>query len=69
MLCIAVDEEQHMSCVEIDEFVNYNNLRMDLTARHISISYNPERYNDAQGKRINPPFDEQPFLNDCLVLI
>jgi hypothetical protein len=44
MLCIEIDEDQHKSYCEYDDFVRYNEFVCDLTSKFIFIRFNPDKY-------------------------
>jgi hypothetical protein len=54
LLCIETDENQHKSYNKIDEQNRYNDLLTSFTCKYIFIRFNPDTYNDANGKKNNP---------------
>ena len=54
LLCIETDENQHKSYSLKDEEDRYNDLLSTFTCKYIFIRFNPDSYNDKNGKKCNP---------------
>lgn len=54
LLCIETDENQHKSYSKKDEEDRYNDLLTTFTSKYIFIRFNPDSYNDKNGKKCNP---------------
>ena len=54
LLCIETDENQHKSYSLKDEQDRYNDLLSAFTCKYIFIRFNPDSYNDNNGKKCNP---------------
>ena len=54
LLCIETDESQHKSYSLKDEQDRYNDLLSTFTCKYIFIRFNPDSYNDKNGKKCNP---------------
>ena len=54
MLCIETDENQHKSYSKADEEARYNDVFMAYGGKFIFIRFNPDKYNDENGKSCNP---------------
>jgi hypothetical protein len=57
LLCIEVDEDQHMYRDQADENIRYDDLMMLHGGKFIFIRFNPHLYKDKEGKRKNPSMD------------
>ena len=53
-LCIETDENQHKSYSKADEEARYNDVFMAYGGKFIFIRFNPDKYNDENGKSCNP---------------
>jgi len=54
LLCIETDENQHKSYSIQDEQDRYNDLFLSFPCKYIFIRFNPDSYNDKNGKKCNP---------------
>jgi hypothetical protein len=54
LLCIETDENQHKQYNKKDEHDRYNDLLTTFTCKYIFIRFNPDSYNDKNGKKCNP---------------
>jgi hypothetical protein len=54
LLCIETDENQHKQYNKKDEQDRYNDLLTTFTCKYIFIRFNPDSYNDKNGKKCNP---------------
>ena len=54
LLCIETDENQHKPYNKKDEQDRYNDLLSAFTCKYIFIRFNPDSYNDKNGKKCNP---------------
>jgi len=54
LLCIETDENQHKSYSKDDEQNRYNDLLTTFTCKYIFIRFNPDSYNNKNGKKSNP---------------
>lgn len=54
LFCIETDENQHKSYNLKDEQDRYNDLLSTFTCKYIFIRFNPDSYNDKNGKKCNP---------------
>jgi hypothetical protein len=61
LLCIETDENQHKSYTLKDEQDRYNDLLSTFTCKYIFIRFNPDKYNDKNGKKCNPSISTRLF--------
>lgn len=61
LLCIETDENQHKSYSIQDEEDRYNDLLSVFTCKYIFIRFNPDSYNDKNGKKCNPSISTRLF--------
>jgi len=54
LLCIETDENQHKQYNKKDEQDRYNDLLSTFTCKYIFIRFNPDSYNNKNGKKCNP---------------
>lgn len=65
LLCVETDENQHKRYDQIDEMYRYDDLAMIHGGKFIFIRFNPDKYYDASGKRVNTPlYSRLPVLEE-----
>ena len=65
MLCVETDENQHKSYDTNDEEVHYDDLFMLHGGKFVYIRFNPDKFNDKNGKSVNPMLNTRlPVLKE-----
>jgi hypothetical protein len=65
LLCIETDENQHKNYYKKDDEIRYDDLFMLHGGKFIYIRFNPDKFNDKNGKAVNPMlYTRLPILKE-----